>query len=78
MPTGKLMTEKPRKRASVRFYYLLLLVPCVILWVPFYNRLDPTLAGIPFFYWLQMAWVGITVVSLYIVYRCERRDGGRS
>jgi hypothetical protein len=71
------MAGNPRRRASVRIYHLWLLLPCAVLWVPFYNRLDPVLAGIPFFYWFQMAWVVATVLAVYIVYHCERRDGGR-
>jgi len=41
----------------IRWHYLLLLPPLVLLWVPSYNRIEPSLAGIPFFYWYQMAWV---------------------
>jgi len=70
------MAGNSRKRASARLYYLLLLLPFAALWVPFYNRLDPTLAGIPFFYWVQMAWIALTVLVIYIVHRCENRDGG--
>lgn len=38
----------------------------VALWVPFYNRTTPTLAGVPFFYWFQAAWivVGAVVVAV--------------
>jgi hypothetical protein len=37
---------------------LLLLLPFAgTLWVPFYARLEPTLLGIPFFYWYQIAWI---------------------
>ena len=28
-----------------------------MLWVPFYNRVEPEIAGIPFFYWYQMLWI---------------------
>ena len=69
------MRGKPRKRGLARLYYFLLLVPFAALWVPFYNRLDPVLAGIPFFYWIQMAWIVVTVLAVYAVYRFERRDG---
>ena len=35
-----------------RWPYLLLIIPFVaLLWVPFYNSIEPTLWGIPFFYW---------------------------
>src|SRR5438105_11435412 len=32
--------------------YLLLFAPCLLaLWAPLYNRVDPQLFGVPFFYW---------------------------
>jgi len=53
---------------------LLLLVPFAgVLFPPLYNRLDPVLAGIPFFYWYQLAWVFITAFILWFVYWWERR-----
>ena len=34
--------------------YLWIVVPFVaLLWVPIFNRVEPTLFGIPFFYWYQ-------------------------
>ena len=63
-------------RRRIRLYHLLLLVPFAALWVPFYNRAEPSLAGIPFFYWYQMAWIGLTVVLILIVYRLDHRRGG--
>jgi hypothetical protein len=57
-----------------RLHYLLLLVPLVLLWVPFYNRIEPSLAGIPFFYWYQIVWIPITVILTLIVYRLDRRS----
>jgi putative solute:sodium symporter small subunit len=34
--------------------YLWIAVPFVaLLWVPIFNRVEPTLFGIPFFYWYQ-------------------------
>lgn len=56
-----------------RWYYILLLAPLVLLWVPFYNRLEPTLGGVPFFYWYQMAWIVVTAILTYIVWRLDRR-----
>jgi len=40
----------------------------VSLWVPFYNRVDPTWIGIPFFYWYQMLWVIIGAILTAVVY----------
>ena len=58
----------------VRLHYLLLLLPLVLLWVPFYNRIEPNLAGIPFFYWYQIVWIPITVLLTLIVCRLDRRS----
>jgi len=56
-------------------WYLLLLPPFVgMLWVPFYNRLEPSIDGVPFFYWYQFAWIGVSVVLTTIVY-FGTRDG---
>ena len=49
---------------------ILLLVPFIgLLWVPFYNQLTPELLGFPFFYWYQLAWVPITALLTWVVYR---------
>jgi len=51
---------------------LLLLIPFVaVLWVPFYNSVQPTLVGIPFFYWYQLLWIILGAVMIAIVYRLE-------
>ena len=51
---------------------LLLLIPFVaVLWVPFYNSVQPTLGGIPFFYWYQLLWVILGAVIIAVVYRIE-------
>jgi len=52
-----------------------LLLPFVgLLWVPFYNFHDPVLFGFPFFYWYQLAWVPITSILIWIVYRSRTPD----
>jgi hypothetical protein len=46
----------------------LLCVPFVALLLPqIYNRPEPALLGLPFFYWYQLAWVVVTSVLLGIV-----------
>ena len=53
---------------------LLFLIPLiVVLWLPFYNRLEPTFAGIPFFYWYQLALILICAALVLIVYVIETR-----
>ena len=44
-----------------------------VLWVPFYNRIEPSLGGIPFFYWYQLAWVLIGAALVLAVYLLETR-----
>jgi hypothetical protein len=52
----------------------LLLVPIVVpLLVPLYNSVEPTLFGWPRFYWLQLAFVALGVLTTSIVYRMTRR-----
>lgn len=49
---------------------LLLAVPCVaVLIVPFFNRVEPELWGIPFFYWWQLLWVPLSGVFIGVVYK---------
>jgi len=56
----------------------LLLIPFFVLWVPFYNRVEPTLFGFPFFYWFQLAWIFVCmIVTGYVYYATEPRDKTR-
>src|SRR5436305_4178510 len=63
---------RPGARRS-RLWYLLLVPPFVgLLWLPLYAQADPKLLGIPFFYWYQFAWVPVTAVLIWVVYRRVR------
>ncbi|HEY5346947.1 MAG TPA: DUF3311 domain-containing protein [Rhizomicrobium sp.] len=67
------MSDKSPRRKS-RILYLFLLVPYVaVLWVPFYNRIDPTFFGIPFYYWYQMLWIVLGALAILPVYLYEER-----
>jgi len=62
------------KRRSSRWWYALLALPLVgLLYPPLYARTDPELAGIPFFYWYQFAWVFGAAALTLIVYLVTRR-----
>jgi Protein of unknown function (DUF3311) len=43
---------------------VVLLIPPVVLplWVPLYDKTDPTLWGFPFFYWFQFALILLSAV----------------
>ena len=54
--------------------YLCLLIPFAgLLWTPLYNRIEPTVLGIPFFYWYQMLWTVLGAVAIVPVYLYEER-----
>jgi hypothetical protein len=59
----------PRRIAG----YAALALPLVaILWVPLYARTEPSLAGLPFFYVYQFAWIALTTALLALSYRLLR------
>ncbi len=65
--------EEHRPARRVIWARLLLLLPFIgILWVSFYNRLEPVLGGVPFFYWYQLLWVLLSAAIVAVVYLVER------
>jgi Protein of unknown function (DUF3311) len=62
-------TTRHSPRSGWSWWYLLFVIQFVAsLWVAFYNRVEPTWIGIPFFYWYQMLWVIVGAVLTAIVY----------
>jgi hypothetical protein len=58
-----------RPRGGWSWWYLLFVVQfAVMLWPPLFNKIEPTLLGIPFFYWFQLLWVFASAVFTAIVY----------
>jgi len=61
---------KRRTKRKIHPIYLLLIVPYLaLLIVPLFNRGNPTLVGIPFFYWYQILWtllVGLVLAPIYL------------
>lgn len=54
---------------------LALLVPIVaMLWVSSYDKSDPAVAGMPFFYWYQLLWVPVSAVFTVAAYLLISRD----
>ena len=65
--------DKPPPKRGFRLAWLLLLIPYVaMMWVPSYNRIEPEIAGIPFFYWYQLLWIVIGALILLPVWFGER------
>lgn len=62
---------------GMRYHHVnwLLLLPLIGVLVPeFYNFTDPSIGGMPFFYWYQLAWIAVSVVITWIVYRVTRGE----
>ena len=74
------MTSKKPEAGRLRYWpRLLFIVPfLVVLWVPSYNRIEPTLGGIPFFYWYQLAWILAGAAIVLAAYAIETRITGAS
>jgi hypothetical protein len=67
------MNSVNTKRSGWSGWYLLFLLEfALVLWPPFYNKVDPTLWGMPFFYWYQLLCVIIGAVITAIVYSRTR------
>jgi hypothetical protein len=65
------LRASPSAAARALVYGMFLLIVVVTLWVPFYNRIEPTWHGIPFFYWFQMCWIVVTAVATVLAYRLK-------
>jgi hypothetical protein len=62
------------RRRRGRWHWLLW-VPLVLpLMTPVYNRIEPRLLGVPFFYWYQLALVGVDIAVITAVYQATK-DG---
>ena len=71
--------ETPRTDWRRYLPRLLLLIPFLaMVWVPSYNRLEPKLGDIPFFYWYHLAWILIGAVLVLVVYLIEGEITRRS
>jgi hypothetical protein len=52
-----------------RWFLILLLIPFIaLLWPPLYNKYDPALLGMPFFYWYQILWILLTALLTALLY----------
>jgi uncharacterized membrane protein len=76
------MSEKPEKPGSRPVVTpsrvvagVCLVIPFIaLLWVSSYARQTPRIAGVPFFYWYQMAWVVLSTALTFVAYILVRRE----
>ena len=70
------MSGQGRRRKRFRLVHFFLIVPYVaVLWVPSFDRVEPSIAGVPFFYWYQMLWIALGALVLLPIFLVEERDG---
>jgi len=60
--------HQPEQGGWSWWYLIFIGLFLVSLWVPLYNRVDPTFIGLPFFYWFQLLLILIGAVLTAIVY----------
>jgi hypothetical protein len=52
---------------------LVLFIPCVVaLWAPLYNVVEPSVFGVPFFYWFQLLLIPVSAGAIYLADRLGR------
>lgn len=66
-PQPQLQTQTPgRRRTWLRVF---LLIPFIaLLYPPFYNTINPTFIGMPFFYWYSLLWIILTAILTAVLY----------
>ncbi|MFI4967147.1 MAG: DUF3311 domain-containing protein [Gammaproteobacteria bacterium] len=64
--TGKI------SRTKRRVWYVILFIPFfVAIWVPLYNRIEPSVFGIPFFYWFQFVLIIVAAIVTALAYKAK-------
>jgi Protein of unknown function (DUF3311) len=69
---GAESTRRAERSDHSPWNWLLVLPLLATLFPSLYNKLDPQLFDIPFFYWYQLAAIGISVIVTLIVYTKTR------
>jgi hypothetical protein len=69
------MNDPAARRNPRRFALWLLAIPFIApLWPQFYAHAEPSINGIPFFYWYQFVWIVLSSVVTGAVYLLVRED----
>ncbi len=74
MPPSNLQSNAPSEKSSAdtgrRRLYWILVIPFIAMLVPqLFNYSEPSIGGVPFFYWYQLLWIPLTSFCTWIVYR---------
>jgi hypothetical protein len=73
-PRLALWTPEPPSpdRASSRWHWLLVIPVAAPLLIPWYDRAGPSLLGLPFFYWCQLAFIPLSMAFIAVVHMATR------
>jgi Protein of unknown function (DUF3311) len=66
---------RPPASGLSRWHWLIVVAVVIPLLTPLYNRAQPRLFGLPFFYWSQMAFIGLAACVTATVYQATKRRG---
>jgi hypothetical protein len=66
--------DRARGEAKKWWYVLLLLQFVLALCVPIYNKAEPAVAGVPFFYWYQLLMILVGAILTAVVYFVTERQ----
>jgi hypothetical protein len=69
-PVGRTRALPTRRRG---LNWLIAIPSVMALLVPLFNRTEPRLFGLPFFYWYQLACVLLMIVVVWLVYVFTKR-----
>jgi hypothetical protein len=71
-PAGARAGGIRRARRSGQWHWLLVFPLVMPLLTPLYNHVEPTLWGVPFFYWYQLACAVMTMLIITAVYQLTK------
>jgi hypothetical protein len=79
MPNSSMAKTKGGSRRALVVAGILLAIPFfAYIVLPLYDRVKPELAGLPFFYWYQILWLGLSAlffgIAGYLIARNKRGD----
>jgi Protein of unknown function (DUF3311) len=67
--------RRPRAGGLSRWHWLLVVAVVIPLLTPLYNHAQPRLFGLPFFYWSQIAFIGLAACVTAVVYQATKGRG---
>ena len=67
--------RRPQAGGRSRWQWLVVVAVVIPLLTPLYNHVQPRLFGLPFFYWSQMAFIGLAACVTAAVYQVTKRRG---